>query len=230
MHPSTAAWRRRDLLVTLVSLVLMLAWDASGWDLAVTRQFGGAHGFPWRDHPLTSQVLHDGGRGLAAALLLIMAWDALRPLSDGPTALQRRYWLGVILAGLLLVPLMKRFSTTSCPWELAEFGGVARHVPHWWLGVSGGGAGHCFPSGHAVAAFAFFGGFFLWRAHRPRLARALLVAIVLLGAAYGAAQMVRGAHFVSHTLWSAWLCWTLAVLAQEFALRHERLWQVTRSD
>jgi membrane-associated PAP2 superfamily phosphatase len=24
---------------------------------------------------------------------------------------------------------------------------------------------------------------------------------------------VRGAHFPSHTLWSAWLCWTLGAIA-----------------
>ena len=40
--------------------------------------------------------------------------------------------------------------------ELAEFGGVAQHVSHWSLGVLDGGPGHCFPSGHASSAFAFF--------------------------------------------------------------------------
>ena len=25
-------------------------------------------------------------------------------------------------------------------------------------------------------------------------------------------QLARGAHFASHTLWSAWLCWTGALL------------------
>jgi len=28
----------------------------------------------------------------------------------------------------------------------------------------------------------------------------------------GLAQQVRGAHYMSHTLWTAWLCWSSAAL------------------
>ena len=42
----------------------------------------------------------------------------------------------------------------------------------------------------------------------------LLLALGLaLGALFGAAQVMRGAHYVSHVLWSAWICWTLSVAA-----------------
>jgi len=50
----------------------------------------------------------------------------------------------------------------------------------------------------AVASFAFFGVYFLWRHHRPRLARAVLAGVLLAGLAFGWAQWARGAHFVSH--------------------------------
>mgnify|MGYP003449324878 CR=1 FL=1 len=33
------------------------------------------------------------------------------------------------------------------------------------------------------------------------------------GFALGAVQQLRGAHFMSHTLWTAWICWTLGWLA-----------------
>jgi membrane-associated PAP2 superfamily phosphatase len=82
-------------------------------------------------------------------------------------------------------------------------------VPHWLPGVADGGPGHCFPSGHAVAAFAFFGLYFLWRPHRPRLAAATAAATLIIGLAFGWAQLARGAHYLSHTLWSAWLCWAV---------------------
>ena len=36
----------------------------------------------------------------------------------------------------------------------------------------------------------------------------LIVSALLAGLALGLAQQMRGAHFMSHTLWSAWLCWT----------------------
>ena len=37
--------------------------------------------------------------------------------------------------------------------------------------MADGGGGRCFPSGHAVAAFAFFGLFFFWRDFNPARAR-----------------------------------------------------------
>lgn len=206
--------QRTDLAVTLGALLALVAWEVSGLDLPLARLLGGAGGFPLRDHALVRSLLHDGGRWLAGLLLAALALDAWRPIVRGPGRGQRLYWLAVVALGMIVVPLAKRFSTTSCPWDLAEFGGHVAYVPHWLPALTDGGPGHCFPSGHAVAAFAFFGAWFLWREHRPRLARALLAGVLVLGAVFGWAQMARGAHFASHALWSAWLCWTIAAAAQ----------------
>lgn len=204
---------RRDAWVTFGGLVVLLVWDASGLDLMLTRWIATPHGFAWRDSLLASRLLHDGGRWLGWLMLALLVWDAARPFSEGPSRPERVRTVGVVLAGLLLVPLLKRFSATSCPWDLAEFGGTAPYVPHWTTGVIDGGPGHCFPSGHAVVAFSFFAVYFLWRHHRPRTARAVLAAVLGAGMAFGWAQWARGAHFASHSLWSAWLCWTMAALA-----------------
>lgn len=204
---------RRDAWITLVALAALVLWEFSGLDLALTRWIATPQGFAWRDSPLASGVLHSGGRALGWLVLLLLVWDAVRPFAAGPSRAERVLGIAVVLAGLVLVPMLKRFSTTSCPWDLAEFGGRAAYVPHWMSGITDGGPGHCFPSGHAVAAFAFFGVYFLWRHHRPPVARAALIAVLVLGFAFGWAQWVRGAHFISHTLWSAWLCWVIAALA-----------------
>ncbi len=203
----------RDALVTGVALVALLAWDFAGWDLAFVRAYGNASGFAWRDAWLTSSVLHQGGRWLAWLLLALMLTDAIRPMLAGPPRRTRWYWLAMTLACAMLVPAIKRATLSSCPWDLAEFGGIAAYVPHWQWGSSDGGPGHCFPSGHAVAAFAFFAGYFGWRHSRPQLARWWLAVVCLVGIAFGWAQLARGAHYPSHTLWSAWLCWTGCVLA-----------------
>lgn len=205
---------RRDLALTLLALLGLLAWDASGADLAASRLVADGHGFAWRDAWLTSHLLHDGGRWLAGGVLAWLLLDLLRPSARHRLTRQvRAAWAGVVLASLLLVPSLKRVSLSSCPWDLADFGGAASYVSHWQWGVADGGPGHCFPSGHAVAAFAFFGLYFQWRAVAPARARAWLVGTLVLGAAFGAAQWLRGAHFVSHTLWTAWICWLLAVAA-----------------
>lgn len=204
---------RRPLLALLAGLLLVVAWDAAGADLPLDRLFGSTAGFAWRDNVWTSRVLHDGGRWLAGVVLALLVVDLLRRRAVGPSRRQRLAWLAVVLVSLLLVPLVKRYSLTSCPWDLAEFGGTASYVPHWLLGQSDGGPGHCFPSGHAVSAFGFFGLYFLWRDHDARRARGVLAAVLVCGALFGAAQVMRGAHHVSHVLWSAWLCWGVACAA-----------------
>lgn len=204
---------RRDVAATLVAAAALLLWDLSGWDIHVVRWFGDAQGFAWRDAWLTSTLAHQGGRVLAWLVLAALAIDMVRPLAAGPSRRERAHGLSVTLACLLLVPALKQLSHSSCPWDLAEFGGVARYVSHWQWGVGDGGPGRCFPSGHAVAAFAFLPAYFVWRRQRPRLARACLAAVLVAGALFGAAQLARGAHYPSHTLWSAWLCWLVCVAA-----------------
>ena len=204
---------RRDAGVTLVAFLLLMAWEVAGWDRAVAHWFGRASGFAMRDAWLASGLLHEGGRWLAGLALALFALASLRPAPAGPSRRERLYWLGVTVAALLLVPAFKQLSHTSCPWDLAEFGGHAAYVPHWVFSMRDGGPGHCFPSGHAVAAFAFLSLYFLWRPHRPVLARRLLGGVVALGLLFGWAQLARGAHFPSHTFWSAWLCWVLCVAA-----------------
>lgn len=125
------------------------------------------------------------------------------------------------------MPTIKRGSATSCPWDLAEFGGTARFVPHWAWGGSDGGPGHCFPSGHAVAAFAFFALHFAWRETHPAIAHRWLFATLGGGLVFGAAQVMRGAHFVSHVGWSAWACWTITALVAPISRR--RRWPALSS-
>jgi membrane-associated PAP2 superfamily phosphatase len=203
---------RRDLLVCAAALVALICWDASGLDLPAARLFGSAQGFGLRDSWWTATLLHEGGRLAAWVTLAAVALSLWRlPTRDQPSRAQRLRWIGVMLLCILAVPALKRVSPTSCPWDLAEFGGVATYVSHWRLGVADGGPGRCFPSGHAVAAFGFFGMYFLWRAHSAVRARAWLAAVLVAGLVFGLAQLVRGAHYPSHTLWSAWLCWALCV-------------------
>jgi membrane-associated PAP2 superfamily phosphatase len=206
---------RRDLITGAIGLGLVLAWDATGLDLPLMRLVGSASGFAWREHWLTSQVLHGGPRWLtwilALALLVSIRW----PLGTVLRALKQRersLWLLTTFAAAAVVPLLKRGSLTSCPWDLAEFGGAAQYVSHWRWGVADGAGGHCFPSGHATTAFAWFSGGFALRHSFPKLARNWTWGVLAVGLLLGGVQMLRGAHYVSHTLWAACLCWMACVV------------------
>lgn len=193
------------------ALLALLAWDVSKADLWAMRQVGDAAGFALRDSWYTASLIHQGGRLLSWGVMVFILLVNLLPRRLLPrlSRHERVQWLAVTVTCLLAVSLIKRASLTSCPWDLAEFGGTAHYVSHWALGRHDGGGGHCFPSGHASAAFAFLcGGWVLARAY-PRLGRAWLITVIALGGVYGLGQMLRGAHYPSHTMWTAWICWAL---------------------
>lgn len=210
--PTGHPWKT-ELACTMLSLALLLLWDATSLDLQMARLWGTASGFALRDHWLASGVMHQGGRVLAWALAGLLLLNVFRPLLRRQTLRERVWWLGVVVACVVLVPLLKRASPTSCPWDLAEFGGVAQYVSHWRLGVPDGGGGHCFPSGHASAAFAFLGGYFALKRAYPVAALGWLFGVLAAGVLFGLGQLARGAHYPSHTLWTAWICWTVAFAA-----------------
>lgn len=208
--------------ITAVALLLLGLWDASGADLAVAGLAGGPAGFPGKDS-LWAARGHAWGRnasGIALAGLLVaiaIPFGPLRVLDRG-----QRLALFLVTAGaMLLVTALKHASATSCPWDLQAFGGTARHLSHWRWGQSDGGPGRCFPAGHASAAFGFVAGYFALRLARPRAARAWLAAALLAGLAFGLVQQWRGAHFASHTLWTAWLCWTFALACHSVQLSRQ---------
>jgi membrane-associated PAP2 superfamily phosphatase len=217
--------RSHASLATLsaAALVPLFLWDASNLDLKLALLAGGPGGFPLRDSWFLTHVLHSGARWLAWLLMLFLCLSATWPM--GPIRrlpLNRRVQLAAtafIAAGI--VSALKASSHTSCPWDLHQFGGIAMHVSHWaWL-LDDGGAGRCFPAGHASTGFAFLGGYFAWRHESPRIARAWLLAALTAGLVAGVAQQLRGAHFMSHTLWTAWFCWMAAWMTEPLFARFQ---------
>lgn len=204
---------RLPAAVSLLGLIALLAWDRSPGDLLIAQLAGSAHGFALRNHWLLTQVLHEGGRRLSSGVVAILWLGVWWPLG-GLKALDRSRRLQLAAGSLvaaLSVSALKSVNANSCPWELREFGGPAQLLGHWqgfWQ--RDGGAGHCFPAGHASAGFAFLGGWFAWRQVAPVRAWRWLAGALLSGLVLGLAQQWRGAHFMSHTLWTAWVCWNVA--------------------
>jgi len=214
----------RSLWLLALSLVALLVWDASGLDLALAQWFGGPGGFPLRDSWLLSQALHGALRVAAWIFSLVLCANVVWPVGfmSGLKLARRVQLPASALLATGVIATLKVLSSTSCPWDLAQFGGVAQYVSHWqgWTTTDGGG-GHCFPAGHAASGFAFVGGFFALRADRPRAARAWLIGSLVTGFVAGATQQLRGAHFMSHTLWTAWICWAVGALTDSLFTKNE---------
>jgi membrane-associated PAP2 superfamily phosphatase len=210
LHPLfTRAWGW-----TLLALPSLLAWDATGLDLPLARLFATPQGFALRDNWFLVQVMHEGAKVLAWLLVLALLVGVYRPVG-----FLRRLEFGEraqltlsVLASVVLVSLVKHGSRSSCPYDLEAFGGVARYVSHWSWGHTDGGPGRCFPAGHASAAFSFASGYFVLARRMPQVARTWLLMALAGGLLLGLAQQMRGAHYMSHTLWTAWLCWTTGLV------------------
>lgn len=197
----------------LLVLPVLLLWDGSGLDLVLAHLAGSPQGFAWRDAWLFTTVLHDGARHATWVLVAVLCVAVVRPFGAFERLpLRRRLQVpAVALLATATVALLKSGNATSCPWDMAEFGGAAHPVWHWqgWA-VGDGGAGHCFPAGHATAGFAWLGGWFAWREVSASIATRWLWGALATGLMLGLVQQWRGAHFASHTLWSGWICWMLA--------------------
>jgi len=116
------------------------------------------------------------------------------------------------------VVLLKAASVRHCPWSLLEYGGFAQHLSLFDAAPLGLLPGHCFPGGHASAGFCLFAFYFAGLAlGNPSLARAGLWGGFAAGMAFGMVRVAQGAHFISHNLWSALVCW-LVILAIYIAI------------
>jgi len=131
----------------------------------------------------------------------------------------RRHWLLAAVfgmaAGPLLVTLLKELNAYHCPWDLYEFGGGAAYSSDWFVPASQ--VGHCFPGGHAASGFSLIALYFLTcTLHETRWRRRVLFISLLIGSSFSLVRLAQGAHFISHNLWAAALCWCLSALS--FAL------------
>lgn len=209
---------RQLWLASFALLGATLAWDASGLDRAVMHWLADSSGFALRHQWLLERVLHDVARQLATLALLLlvaMVWLPLGPLRQLSRWQRAEIATGTGLA-LAAVNAIKRHSLTSCPWDLQDFGGPASYVSHWSWGLADGGGGNCFPGGHASAAMAFLALALPWLASQDALQRQrglrMLAGVFSVGLLLGLTQTLRGAHYPSHTWWTALICWGVALV------------------
>jgi membrane-associated PAP2 superfamily phosphatase len=167
--------------------------------------------FPWRHAWLTDTFSHVILKGLltlaAAWFILGAARDLWRPRL-ARSALDRLR-LRVVALSAVLVPLvismLKQASVAHCPWDLARYGGTEPYLRLFDALPLGVPAGHCLPAGHASTALWLVSLCVYWLPSRPGAARRVALLAMLLGGLVGWMQQLRGAHFLTHTLWSIWI-------------------------
>jgi membrane-associated PAP2 superfamily phosphatase len=123
-----------------------------------------------------------------------------------------------------LVGLLKQLTNIDCPWDLEEFGGSFPYVTLFGERPDVLRAAHCFPAAHASSGFALVACYFVLREYARRWAVWALWASMLIGTAFGVAQQARGAHFLSHDVFSAFLVWMTSLSVYVFAFNCNVRW------
>jgi membrane-associated PAP2 superfamily phosphatase len=220
-------WRSHVVVPALCFVAGLVIIYLGGLDFKVADAFYDAarERFPWRHAHLTQAVLHDGGDRLimvcACAALLLWVASFLRPGLRRFRLAAAHVVLGIGLT-VATVAVAKAYSNVDCPWSVSRYGGDRPYVHLFSRRPPELPDAACFPGAHSAGAFSLFSTYFAARALGFRAAAWLLPPVGALGTVYAATQWARGAHFVSHDVWSAALAWTICLLVHLALTRGRR--------
>ena len=216
----------------MVLAALLILWIGAFTDLDLRladASYDAPHRlFPWRDTWLADRFSHVLlKRALTCLALLFIGaalWDWVWPRRwSGLLRLQLR----VVALSALLVPaaiaLLKQLSVSHCPWDLQRYGGSAPYVRLLQAMPSGIDPGHCMPAGHASSALWMISLAVFFLPARPRAAGVALALLLAAGFGMGWLQQLRGAHFLTHTLWSMWIASAIVAIVTALLARRTAL-------
>lgn len=205
------AW---PLLAVLAASALLMSGGGDQW---LADQFYRMEGQQWllQNAWATRQLIHTGGKWLSATatlLAIVLCFHAWRHERAAAWRWPLLYLVLAVALGTGVVSLLKSVTNMDCPWDLARYGGLREYVGLFATRPQGMPRGVCFPAGHASAGFAWASLYFMALLVRPAWRWHGLAIGLVAGGVFGAAQQLRGAHFLSHDLWTLATCWTVSLL------------------
>ncbi len=205
------AW---PLLAVLAASTLLMVGGGDQW---LADQLYRMEGHHWllQNAWATSQLIHKGGKWLSAAatlLAIVLCFQAWRHERAAAWRWPLLYLVMAVALGTGAVSLLKSLTNVDCPWDLARYGGLREYVGLFATRPHGMPRGVCFPAGHSSAGFAWVSLYFFALLVRPAWRWRGLALGLVAGGVFGAAQQLRGAHFLSHDLWTLATCWTVSLL------------------
>ncbi|GAB3388764.1 phosphatase PAP2 family protein [Lysobacter fragariae] len=196
------------LVLAVATWVLML----NHADLWLADRIYAWEGHSWllKHSVFADRIMHGLGHDLsiAAWLGVLVAWIAARRKAS--LKQWRRpllYLLLAVLVATTTVAWIKAWSNMDCPWDLTRYGGSKPYVDLISLRPLGLSRGRCFPAGHASAGYAWMSLYFCFLLAKPQWRFRGLALGVGMGLLFGLDQQLRGAHFASHDIWAAGICW-----------------------
>ena len=184
--------------------------------------------WPLLHHWLTETVLHDWGQilsfgmGTLVLIAFLLSWfmASLRPFSK-----LLAFLFVASITGPVLIAVLKNTTHIYCPWDLTLFGGDKPYIRLFDYASYPLTVGHCFPAAHAGGGYAFISLYFFLLLVKPEYRYYGLAAGILIGIIFGVTQQMRGAHFLSHDVFSLAVCWFSSLLLFGVFFWREVQWQ-----
>jgi membrane-associated PAP2 superfamily phosphatase len=210
--------------IILASLLFALTYGTT-LDFAFASFLYELQGGAWslQHHWLTEIVLHKYVRDLNQILLvLLLGYWLVRQFYRKDRSQKQRALGGLLLSLILsyiIVAILKRLLPMECPWDLQQFGG---NSVFWGLFDSRPASlatNQCFPAGHSSIGFAWIALYYYLRQVQPSRAFQGLLLGLSAGLLLGFVQQLRGAHFISHDIATATICWLVSTFQYLFQSR-----------
>ncbi len=202
------------LAIFLLANIVLMAFAGDQWIADHLFALEGGH-WALKDNFFTTTVIHETGKRLSTLAWLVAAIATVHAWRKPALLAWRQPLLGLVVSVLvatLAVTLMKHLTHMDCPWDLQAYGGSRPPYGLFTPRPAGLRASGCFPAGHASAGYAWVALYFFFLAVRPRWRWAGLSGGIIAGLVFGISQQLRGAHFMSHDLWTLMICWTSALV------------------
>lgn len=197
-------------------LALSLLSMGLGGDFWLADRFYAWEGGRWalQNSFLTEHLIHRFGRDAStAAWLGVFAFWLFARMR--PALSEWRRPLGFLLLSTLIAVMLasglKSVTNMDCPWDLSRYGGANAYFGLFDARPAGLERGICFPAGHASAGYSWVALYFFFLFVQPRLRWAGLAIGLGLGLLFGFSQQMRGAHFLSHDVWTLGISWFVAL-------------------
>lgn len=205
-------WLMHIIPAFIFMLLMLLLYPHTQLDTRITDLFFDAelHRFTLKNDPFLTVWMHVRLKWLMVAIALASLVLAL--LSYRLSRLsEHRLSLLWVFAGMVIsttvVSVFKHYSVHGCPWDIVLYGGKLPLLDLFTSPPAGTEAGACFPAGHPSGGFALMAFYFAFMHSKPRFSVLMLWLGLFMGLLMGLVQVVRGAHFLSHVLWSGLLVW-----------------------
>lgn len=216
---------------TLILVAAIALFEVTSLDLWVQDRLLNMETGRWmvdRNDPFLRLLFYTGVKGgiivFGVVLLLVYGFSYCEKGGERieRSALRQRCLL--VILSVIIVPStiaeLKTVTNIYCPSQIERYGGDKPYVKlfnAYPATCRGCDSGRCFPAGHASGGFSLM---VLYHVFRKRKHKALgLIAGLGLGWAMGLYQMMKGAHFLSHTVVTMVASWIMILFIVEVARR-----------